>query len=150
LSRGSTSQAASASVSTSSSSVAGRASSSGDNQRTPTVRRQFGAVIGTPTTPVRSPSDRVVDTDDGPRLEDLYYSEVTSLPDECEVTDPDLQDELLKDMYKDLPKLRCVLFVCYRLKTLTTLAGLVRSSRGAKLQDLAWFDSLGGPIFAVG
>ncbi|KAJ2911861.1 hypothetical protein MD484_g8554, partial [Candolleomyces efflorescens] len=88
----------------------GQPSSSAYSPQTPTVRRQFGLLAGTPSTSTPSPVVRGGIKDDGPRLDDLYYSEVTSLPDECEVMDPELQDELLKDSYKELPNLRAGTF----------------------------------------
>lgn len=72
--------------------------------RTPAKRRTFGKVVRTPGD--GSPSSPSLAGDTGPRLEDLYFQQVKSLPDVCEVTDPDLQDELLKDSYDGLPNLK--------------------------------------------
>jgi hypothetical protein len=85
---------------------AGQSTSMFRTPQTPTPCRSFGAVLSTPATPGPSWANSRANDDTGPRLEDLYFREINTLPNVCEVTDPDLQNELLKDVYKDLPNLK--------------------------------------------
>lgn len=67
---------------------------------TPKTRRTFGSMGK-----LRVNND---DTTDKVQLNDIEYLPPVEEPDVCEVTSPQLQDELLEDSYPSRPRLKCV------------------------------------------